>query len=206
MRYLSTLAALVLVIAFGLYEGLWTNRWGFAQDTEKAAARLVNIPKVVGEWQGEDHELDRRQIEASEMTGYLMRRYTHAGSGASVTVALICGRPGPTSVHTPDICYGGAGFTQEKPEERRQLQDAELWVGLFKKESEALRIYWGWSANGEWSAPSNARVTFGRERALYKLYVQRQLASADEPLNEDPSEDFLRAFLPEVNRCLFSKE
>ena len=46
------------------------------------------------------------------------------------------------------------------------------------------------------------RVQFGGASALYKLYVIRPLSRPDEPPAEDPSDDFMRAFLPEVRKCL----
>ena len=49
-----------------------------------------------------------------------------------------------------------------------------------------------------------ARV-FAGARALFKLYVTRNIARDDEPIETDPSLDFLKAFIPELNKTLFDK-
>jgi hypothetical protein len=41
---------------------------------------------------------------------------------------------------------------------------------------------------------------------LYKLYVFRPLQDLSDPLEKDPSLDFLQAFLPEVEKYLTKAE
>ena len=50
------------------------------------------------------------------MTGYLLRTYTHRISGETFQVLLVCGKPGPTSLHPPDVCYQGAGYGTDAQE------------------------------------------------------------------------------------------
>jgi hypothetical protein len=201
--------ALPILVGFGIVEGVWTNRWQLSDATRVAAARLADVPARVGDWEGEDLELDAREVVKAELDGYLMRRYVHRTSGASVTVLLVCGRPGPVSVHTPDVCYGGAGYVQEAAAGRLPLETnppAELWRADFRKTGslpEQLHIAWCWAAAGAWTAPDNPRVTFARAPALYKLYVVRQVVGREEPGEKDPAADFLRQFLPEAQARLF---
>jgi hypothetical protein len=212
MRVLPVLTALPLVLAFGVGEGMWTNRWGWSEEAERAAARLADLPRAVGAWEGHDEKLDPREVAQAKMTGYLLRRFVHRRTGAALTVLLVCGRPGPVAVHTPDVCFPGAGYGLTRKAERHSVsadglaQPAEFWVAGFEKEgavSEPLRVFWAWNAAGDWVAPDNPRFQFARSSALYKLYVIRPLTRADEPPEKDPSTDFLRAFLPEAQRCLF---
>src|SRR5437879_3988680 len=102
-------AGFVLVLAAGLVHGLWTNRWSDNADLEAAAARLADIPRDVDGWKGHDQEIDHQRIARAEAAGYLARTYT-GPSGQKVSVVVLCGRFGPLAVHTPDICYGGAGY------------------------------------------------------------------------------------------------
>src|SRR5205823_11374713 len=60
-RILPVLMALPLVIAFGVAEGQWTDRWSMSDEIEQASARLRSIPTTAGEWEGTDEELDPRQ-------------------------------------------------------------------------------------------------------------------------------------------------
>jgi uncharacterized protein DUF3485 len=208
-------ATLLLIGTFGIAEGMWTNRWSWSDGPEQASAKLVGIPLNVGDWEGQDQELDTRQVARAEITGYLMRQYSHKGTGATVQVLLVCGRSGPTALHPPDICYAGAGFSKAGPLVAEVIEGAGLqvapgfWRGQFVKsgpEPESLRIFWAWNGTGAWRASENPRWEFAKNRFLYKLYVIHPLSRAGEPLADDPTPEFMRVFLPEVQRCLFGKD
>jgi hypothetical protein len=211
-RFLPAIVALLGLVAYGVAEGLWTHRWFASTALAEAAARLQQLPQSVADWQGNDQELDARQVIQAEMTGYVMRRYVQQRTGASVMVLLVCGRPGPTSLHSPEICYPGAGFTPAAAPVRKAFEASasgslgDFWAGQFQKAGpapEALRIFWSWNGAGTWEAADTPRLHFAHHRALYKLYVIRQLPRPDEPLAQDPTLDFLDHFLPQVQRTLF---
>jgi Protein of unknown function (DUF3485) len=109
-RALPIATAPALVIAAGLVRGQWTRRWATSHAVEVALARLERVPVTLGNWRGRSLELDREQLTTAEIAGSIARRYENRRTGATVTVLLVCGRPGPISVHSPDICYPGAGF------------------------------------------------------------------------------------------------
>jgi hypothetical protein len=206
------MAALPVVVGFGVVEGLGTNRLVPAGTLSAAADRLAGVPLTVGDWEGHAEELDARQAAKAEISGSLMRRYVHRPTGAALSVLVVCGRTGPVAVHPPDVCYAGAGFHTVTPPARHPVAlappapAAEFWVGKFQKSDaatpERLRIYWAWSAAGDWSAPDNPRLAFAGAPVLYKLYVVRPVANLDEPLGTDPAADFLRAFVPELRKAI----
>ena len=66
------------------------------------------------------------------------------------------------------------------------------------------RVYWSWSADGAWNAPSGPRYAFARYRALYKLYVIPNVLE-DDTLNAGYAVDFLKVFIPELDKTLFGK-
>src|SRR5436190_11210209 len=99
------LLPLSLLMAFGIAEGIWTERWHQSHAAEEAGARLSSIPPAVGDWESREEQLDPRQVVKAELTGSLVRHYTNRSTGVTVTVMLVCGRPGPISVHTPDVCF-----------------------------------------------------------------------------------------------------
>src|SRR5262249_3307878 len=141
----------------------------------------------------------------------LNRRYVHR-NGAEVTVFMICGRPGPVSVHTPDICYGGLGFHVVGSQNRYPIEGSGamppadfIWAHFEKPVALSpvhLRIYWTWKAGPGWQAPKDPRLTFGGAPALYKLYITCRPAPGSEKSDEDPCRDFMRDFLPEVEKVL----
>src|SRR5829696_5002011 len=102
LRFLPAVVALSLVAAYGVFEGLWTERWGPSANAGVVVERLAAVPLTVGEWEAQELTLSPREVEKAEISGYLSRQYVHRPTGNTLTVLLVCGRPGPVSLHTPD--------------------------------------------------------------------------------------------------------
>lgn len=208
-RLLPLGTGLVILAAASLVHGMWTQRWRPAHALQAAAARLEHVPVRVGDWLGRDVPMDPEVMERSGLTACWTRRYVREQSGQGVTVVLMCGRAGPTSVHTPEACYGGAGYERTGAMVRHVVERpaAEFWAADFRKDTAAvpayLRIFWGWSGDGSWSAPNHPRLTFARREALFKLYVLRETSGAHEPYSSEPCVEFLHAFLPVLTQSLF---
>lgn len=213
-RTLPIVVALALVIATGLVHGQWTRRWTTSRAIDTAVARLPNVSLTLGEWRGEPLELSHAQLTMAEIDGYIARRYTDR-RGTTVMVLLVCGRPGPISVHTPDICYAGAGYEPMETPTAWTLpvglsgRAAGFRHAIFAKSNAVtpvyLQILWSWSSSGIWEAPDNPRLSFAARPALYKLYVIRETATAttDARRADDPSRTFLAPLLSELDRVLF---
>lgn len=209
MRHLSLpMAALVLVVlSMGVAHGLLTDRWGASASLQTAVAALDRVPTAVGDWTGEAVEYNADDLARAGIRGWAGRTYRHAGTGQSVSVLIVCGRGGPICVHTPDVCYAGAGYRPTRPPERATPVDGTgFWYGRFGKPDavvpQRLDIYWAWSRDGvAWSAPDNPRSAFAWSPALYKLYVVRTVPPTGE--SSDPElEAFLARFLPVVKSAL----
>jgi hypothetical protein len=206
------LSAATLLAASGVSHRLWTGAWNLTNEPAESAARLANVPTTIGDWEGADLEVDRRQLARAEADGFLARRYLQRRTGSEVSAFIICGRPGPVSVHTPDICYGGIGFHIVGSQSRYHVAgDAEmpeadfLWANFDKSDPVAparLRIYWAWKTGRGWRAPSSPRMTFGGAAALYKLYLVYRPAPGAEPTDRDPCQDFMSVLLPELEKAL----
>jgi hypothetical protein len=202
---------LIVVTASGVAHGLWSGRWNVLDGPERAAARLAQIPMTVGDWDGKAGELDGRQMQVADLSGALVCEFVNRRTGSVVSCLLVCGRPGPVSVHIPEVCYAGVGFEPTGTRIRLRnpsLAGAEFWVCDFQKphavSADRMRIFYAWSTKGDWSAPESSRLAFFREPALYKLYVTRKMLQAEEPLEDDAVVDFLKVFLPQLQKCLFA--
>jgi hypothetical protein len=209
------LTALALLAAGGLVHGLWTERWHGHLDVELAAERLAACPVDVGDWKGEEIELDRDELRQARVAGYWARRFTRQHSEITVSAILLCGQPGPMAVHTPDVCYSGAGYELTAPPVRCTVdigagRPAEAWAGKFRKfEANVptyLRVFWAWHGSDGWQAADFPRLKFARAGVLYKLYVLRELPSNAERLPDDPCLDFLRQLLPALEPALYPSE
>lgn len=210
-RFLPLGLVLVVILASGLAHGLWSGRWNVSDGPERAAARLAQLPTTVGDWDGRTGTLDDREMKVAELSGAHVCEYVNRRTGSVVSTLLVCGRPGPVSVHTPEICYVGRGYETAGAHSlyrNPSLAGSEMWVCDFHKPAAAtpdrLRIFHGWSSSGTFSAPANPRLTFFREAALYKLYVIRKLVQAEEPLENDPAVDFLTVFVPQLQQSIFA--
>jgi len=205
-------AALVLIVGAGLVNGVWTNRWGPSPGLVALGARFESVPMVIGDWKGTALELPAGDRAMAGAVACLSRVYANPSRGVSVSVLLVGGLPGKISTHTPDVCYRGTGYTVDSPSpfERRYGPDdqrAQFRTTLVTRAGTSpsvLRILWSWNASKGWSAPAEPRWEFGTAPALCKLYVIRETGGAVVDPGDDPCNDFLSVFLPELDRLVFS--
>jgi len=203
------ITVLVLVIA-GVWNGLLSDRWGDSTDLTAAVKRLEQVRPALGEWVGRPAPIDTRALQLTEVSSYLSRSYLHRGTGEVVNILILCGRPGPVSVHTPDVCYLGAGYKMG-PRAVETWTDvvpgiqAEFWSARFSKPRDPipLHISWAWSDGGEWHAPQFPRLAFINSRVLYKLYVIRPIRSGTATTDEG-LRAFLKELLPELQRSILA--
>jgi hypothetical protein len=206
LRSLPPIFAAVLIVGTGIVHGFWSDRWAPAAEPREAAERFAALPMTVGEWDGKDPDKPGESVPG--VVGSFQRHYTHRITGTTVTVALVCGRPGPVSIHTPDSCYTASGYDFGTRSPVEVAKGADFWtadaVRTKATDETRLRVFWAWNAGQGWNAPEDARTAYARYPVLHKLYVLRELDSLAEPVKDDPGLSFLRAFLPELNARLFA--
>jgi hypothetical protein len=195
----------------GVVHGVLTDRWQTSAEPALRAGRLELLPYKLGDWVGQDIETDPKQV--GPVAGFLHRRYLNRQTGTGVTVFMVCGRPGPVCIHTPDVCYAASGYeilSQEKMPLPSDIGEGEFWTAKLRKanstEDFRLRIFWSWSDGHEWATPESPRLTFARRQVLFKLYLIREQTDKQEPPNLDPCLDLFRHFLPEWQRVVFKEE
>src|SRR5580765_311066 len=106
-RYYAFLAATGALLVSGVLSH------SLADDSEQldaAAARVALVPNVVGAWHGQDEKPADNSFEQTGAKSYWMRHYVNSTTKDSVLVILMCGRAGKMAVHTPEVCYSGAGY------------------------------------------------------------------------------------------------
>jgi hypothetical protein len=213
LRTLPILLATVVVLVSGVTRGIWTDRWSTRRDLDHAAARLDRVAITLGDWTGQPLEFDVEAHARAGIAGGLLRRFVDRRTGEAVSLLIVCGRPGPISVHTPEVCYAGAGYEVVEARTRSHIplgadaSPAEFWrIRLRKVRSivpEFLDVHYAWSATGAWQAPDrDPRFEFAWYPSLYKLYVVRRSDPTGTP-GPDPGLAFLRALLPELGKPLF---
>jgi hypothetical protein len=205
-KWIAAILASVLLVASGVVHGLWTDRWGAPPDVRGAAADLEKLPLDFGPWKGSDVKAGPT---VAGVAGCVQRRYEHRQTGMVVTVALVCGRPGPVSIHTPEACYGASGFQVGGRQRVEVPGQGVFWKSDATRTTATdemrLRIFYGWHGSKGWTAPDDPRMAFPKEHVLHKLYVVRELQGGTEARGE-PCEEFLRAALPELARTVLSRD
>jgi hypothetical protein len=204
--------ALAVVVSAGLLHGFRTDRWSTPSGADAVSAQLDSIPMAIGDWVGEPLELTARARSRAEIQSYVLRRYVQQRTGTEVSMMLVCGRGGPIAVHTPEVCFPGAGYQITGGSKRHEVAlpsagaPSEFWVSKFRKGeggvAEHMLIFWSWNATGAWQAPDNPRLSLAHHSRLFKLYVCRQAAVLDQPLERDPATDFLNRLMPQVEKAL----
>lgn len=204
LRYWPLALALLIVLSSGIAHGLWSDRWATTNPAQLAAERLTHIPATLGAWQGTDLPFDATPRQRAELAGWLQRRYVHRTTQQELLVVLLCGRPGPIAVHTPDVCYPGVGY-RTAAQQRKTVAQAPLWESVFVKETfptrDELRVWWTWYAGDAWQVAAEPRLAFARYPVLYKLYVIHR-SNGDPSTVADPCPEFLQQFLPQVSGIL----
>ena len=181
-RWPSVLTVVAVLLFSGWLHGLRSGRWRPEQDLIEAAERVAQVPMTVGQWSAEAQPEDDGEFYQAGALSHWTRRYTHARTKESVLVILMCGRADRMSVHTPEVCYQGAGFNMAgSPEaltvtwqEISSEASAAFWTALFRKEdnsSAPLRLLWGWNSGGNWQALRHPRWDTADESYLYKMYI-----------------------------------
>jgi hypothetical protein len=215
-RILAYLCAFALLIGSGIAQRLWTGAWNDSNTPAEWSERLENVPLTIGLWQGEKVKVDEKQFQAAEVDGYLVRRYVHWGTRQEVLMLIVCGRPGPVSVHTPDVCFSGTGFELVgklqlyEPKDKEGAPTAEFILTDMERPQQGpdlgqqLRVYWSWNRGGPWRAPKHQRWAFGGAPALYKMYlIYQPLAGAKlKEIVHDPCRDFIPELLPVLDKAL----
>ncbi|MBI3463913.1 MAG: exosortase-associated EpsI family protein [Planctomycetes bacterium] len=209
-RWVAGGAALVFMVALGVVHGAMTDRWGVSEDLRSRSQRIHQFPMRFGDWEGVSRTISPEVVRVAGITDYISRAYSNRRTGERFGLLAVCGRPGRVSVHTPDVCFQGAGFQQwgsvrEVTVEMDAAQRATFLVADFQKGSAGLvegqRVYWSWSDGRSWTAPENPRLRFAAVPMLCKLYVTEGI-DPTAGVAADGLEEILKEVLPLLDQAL----
>lgn len=230
------LIAALALLGGGFLHGFASERWRTTQELEAALERVDLVPLDIGDWQGINlggngvsaapglagvaafHRAalnmkdDPESFAQAGAQSHWIRSYTHQRTGQAFLVILMCGRAGRMSVHTPEVCYRGAGYEVAADPSRQEIRSPQddplgaFWTARFLKQQGVttdLRLFWAWAGtNQSWQAPDNPRWTFRGQPYLYKLYVSHDIPERVGSAPDQPALEFLQQFLPTLNATL----
>jgi hypothetical protein len=224
LRAIAAVVFCAAVVGSGVAHGLRTGRWIPLPAMDDYTVRLDQVPTAIGDWTAKDLPLEQDELKTAGIAKAFYRQYRNRRSGEAIGALVVCGRAGPISVHTPDICYRDNGFTPiGEPEDKRvQVGDRLLTTRFLKfrppsgPSSKELEIRWGWVAGkGQFEAPGNPRLAYSAEPALFKVYLLRGSLAFRKPQQagapagapdaapvEDPVVEFMKVFIPKLEAAL----
>jgi hypothetical protein len=214
-RPIAVALAAGLLLLCGIAHGLRADRWQQSPALGEALSRVESVPPNVGDWQGTPMQSDPSSFEQAGAQAWWVRQYRHPRHQLPLTVVLMCGRAGRMAVHTPEVCYQGAGYDLyetplAKPFRGPAGEDlGNLFTARFTKAAgrgSDLRLYWAWNSSGLWQAAANPRWEFRGQPFLYKLYVSHEMTARSASAEEDPVVEFMGVFGPELRKTLFAED
>ena len=110
VRTLPLVVATALILVSGTIHGLWTGRWHQSRTMDDAVARVGRVPLTFGDWEGAAGILNPKMAAQAEIMGSFVGEYRNRRDGRRLSVLLVCGRPGPITSHSPEVCFLGAGY------------------------------------------------------------------------------------------------
>lgn len=197
-------AGLGITVATGVVCGRVSQRWGPVPDAILAADHLKSLPEDIGTWHlAEEQQIPGAIIDTLQCAGYVNRKYVDRHTGSAVHLAVIVGPSGPISVHTPEICFSSQAYSIEDPRRAKELVDSagsqhSFWYTTFKSTNaiaEHLRVYYGWSSDGNWRAVESPRFEFAGKPLLFKLQISSYISPENSSSDKDPCQAFLERLL-----------
>jgi hypothetical protein len=174
---------------------------------------LDELPRTVGDWQSEprfDVAMDEEIRRIAGASSYIQRTYVDRVTGVQLAVMVLFGHAQTVFGHVPEICLPSSGFKDLGVTEDREIAFGDE-TGRFRSAvyvkadgSRQLReeTYHGFLYKGQWIPDASAlQKQFRRDPNMFKIQIERQVGASERRGTNDPTEQFLRLFLPEFERA-----
>ena len=123
--WLALALGVFLTLSAGVLYGQYSQRWGPPADLTAAAAHLASLPHQIGNWKlAEESPMENSAVEMLQCAGYVNRRYVNQQTGQTINLAIIVGPPGPTAVHTPEICFSSRAYDVQGDRQKIVLESS----------------------------------------------------------------------------------
>jgi hypothetical protein len=217
--------ACTLLIASGLVRGWQDGRFEAARNTAVAPTfplrelpgRLTIVDPRTGTaslWRqakGGDEALDPQVARIAGSKDSLVRNYVEEQTGVTLTLLVLYGQAERVSAHTAEVCYPAIGFEQADDLIDHRIRfgaednpPAEFRSTAFARRAntlERVEVYYSFRQQGRWSPHVEGNwKALSVDPALFKVQIQRRLADQERRHLNNPSEQFLAALLPELEK------
>ncbi len=218
MTITRTLICLAFIVAITLAANYSMSRYqAELMDSATEYVELMqDIPKEFGPWKRtETSELPWYAVEQLKVSHAEHWTYENTQTGDQVNVSFLIGPTGRLSVHTPEHCMNGEGFTIREGRQREffpeggsqadgdssaknETGDAFWRVPISNKISQDYQIvvYYSLGTGKRWWAREDPRNELANYPFVLKMQVEAVTGTDSGSFNA--AREFLKDFLPEI--------
>jgi hypothetical protein len=181
---------------------------------QKCPFDLKDIPVNLGSvWQlqeGGEGELDDEVKRIAGCSDSLIRTYRNSSTGVSLTVLILYGPAKYVFGHSPEVCYPAAGYRPAANPSYHGIQVGETSPASFRSEvfvkngdyQERLEeVYYSFFQANHWTPdPLSNWKDFRHHPSMFKIQIQRRVIKGEWRDVNNPTEQFLKVLLPELNK------
>jgi hypothetical protein len=174
---------------------------------------LKDLPRVLGEWraqEGSETSLDPEIARVAGCSDHVIRIYTNAVTGLSLSVIILFGPAQAVHGHRPEICYPAAGYRPVKETLSRAVATgsgppADFVSQVYARPKDphqwSQEVYYSFRHGDRWSPdPGRFWKNFRHNPSMFKIQIQRAVAESEQRELKNPTEQFLSLLLPEIER------
>jgi len=172
---------------------------------------LEQVPRVLGDWRGEDTKIDSKIARRTGATDLVTRRYVDQRTGASIELILLYGPTTEVFNHVPELCYKAAGYSKKAGPDVREIE-VDSHALPFRSlvytkgeggQAEFHEVFYSWRFTNHWSPEIEGTFKrFERIPGLLKVHLARKVSDQERRDIGNPCEDLLRVLLPELESRL----
>lgn len=161
---------------------------------------LASLPKSLGDWTGNDTELDPQIVRGTGSTDLVTRRYVNGRTGVGLDVIVLYGPTSDMFIHSPEVCYPKAGFDRvEGPADRPVSSEHRTKIPfrslVYRKgeggPADLQEVYFTWWYDGRWSTSVSSPKASERIPGMFKIQVSRVVRPKERRDLDNPTESFL---------------
>ncbi len=170
--------------------------------------QMVNFPKQIGDWKGEDVQLKESDYAILETRNLIMRNYKNLTQGEEVNLYIIYSADNRKALHPPEICYTGGGAGTILSKEVVPL-NANFKANKFiieNKDFSQLVVYWFKSGNLSTYSYIHQQLKTVKDRLMQKKTsgAMIRISTVIDPKNPNKAMNLVKSFsasiIPLINR------
>ncbi|GAC1465104.1 MAG: hypothetical protein NVSMB9_04380 [Isosphaeraceae bacterium] len=187
---------------------------GLAEGRHKPRIDLAQIPMTLGPWIGETTKIDAQIARGTGADQIVTRRYVNQNTGVAIEIILLYGPAVDVYLHSPEVCYPAAGYTQVGGSDERLISTLNgkapfrslVYARGEETQAESQEVYYCWWYNGRWTPDVGKQKHFERIPSMYKVHLARRVSERELRDVGNPCEALLQELLPEMERRMLAAQ